>query len=136
MDVNRVSNKARKSISNYCIGECKSFCCRKGFLIITQKESDLITGGKTEEFEKSGLIIEIAEKSYVLDLGKTCPSFKDSKCTIHTNPERPTVCKEYPIFIEDKSIRFSEGCPAVRNKMLYPYEKQFLELGYKLVLGK
>lgn len=136
MDVNTVSNKARKFISKYCINECKSFCCRKGFLIITQKESDLITSGKTEEFEKSGIAIEIDEKSYALDLGKGCPSFKNSKCIIHTNPKRPKVCQDYPLFIEDKSIRFSEGCPAVRNKMFYSFEKQFLELGYKLVMGK
>jgi len=132
MDIQEVAKKARKSISNFCIEECKAYCCRKGFLAISTKESDLISNGKTKELEKSGILIKKDEGSYALDLSKSCSSLKNFKCVIHANQERPTVCKEFPIFIEGKSIRLAEGCPAVRKKLLYSYEAQFLELGYKL----
>ena len=132
MNIERVVKEARKSISNFCIEECKAYCCRKGCLTLTSKEVDLITHGKTKEFEVSGTIVRKEGESYVLDLGRSCPSLKNFKCVIHNNPERPSICKEFPIFIKDRSISFSQGCPAVRKKLFYPYEKQFLKLGYKL----
>ena len=135
MDINGLANNARSSISNYCINECNAFCCRKGFLDISIKEADLITNNKINQFEKSKNIIK-KEDTFALDLNKTCPSLINSKCTIHTNPRRPKMCQEFPIFVKEKEITFSQGCPAVRNKMFYPFETQFLELGYKLTFCK
>jgi Fe-S-cluster containining protein len=133
MDIEKVAEEARKSISKFCIEECKAYCCRKGYLAITLKEADLITDGKTKESELKGNIIRKDEGSYVLDLGQTCPRLKNFKCGIHKKIGRPTVCKDFPIFIEGKSIRLSDGCPAVEKKLFYAYEQQFLDMGYELL---
>ena len=130
-DIERILDEARTSISKFCIEECKAYCCRKGHLTLTAKETDLITQNKTKKFEKQG-IIKKNKEVFSLNLGKSCPSLTDFKCTIHKDPERPLVCKQFPIFITEKSIRFSKGCTAVTKRLFYPYEKQFLNQGYKL----
>ncbi len=55
-DIERILDEARRSISKFCIEECKAYCCRKGHLTLTAKETDLITQNKTKEFEKQGTI--------------------------------------------------------------------------------
>jgi len=133
-DIKLILNEARKSISKFCIEECKAYCCRKGHLTLTAKEANLITQNKTKEFEKQGTIKKNKEV-FSLNLGKSCPSLKDFKCIIHKNPQRPLMCKQFPIFITEKSIRFSKGCAAVSKGLFYPYEKQFLNRGYKLIIN-
>jgi len=130
-DIERILDEARRSISKFCIEDCHAYCCRKGHLTLTAKEADLITQNKTKEFEKQGTIKKNKGR-FSLNLGKSCPSLNDFKCIIHKDPERPLVCKQFPIFITGKSIRFSKGCPAVTKGLFYPYEKQFLNMGYKL----
>ena len=132
MDIELVANEARRSISNFCKEECKAYCCRKGHLKLTLKEAELITQNRIKEFKDRDIIIQTDEKNYALSLGKSCPRLSDSSCTIHKNKLRPLVCKQYPIFVEGKSIRLSSGCPAVAKKILYEFECKFLNLGYKL----
>ena len=132
MDIEKITNKARNSISKFCIEECDAYCCRKGHLAITIKEADLITDKKTKELENSEKLIKKDELSYALNLDGGCPSLKEFKCTIHKNKGRPKVCKEFPVFIEGEFIRFAEGCHAVRKGLLFPYEKRFLRLGFHI----
>src|SRR3989344_5575527 len=42
MNPETIAQQARKSISSYCINECKAYCCRKGFLVFSSKESSII----------------------------------------------------------------------------------------------
>ena len=130
-EIELILDEARKSISNFCIKDCKAYCCRKGHLTLTKKEADLITQNKTKEFEKQGRIKD-NKGTFSLNLANSCPSLNDFKCIIHKNQNRPLVCKQFPIFITEKSIRFSKGCTAVTKRLFYPYEKQFLNRGYKL----
>ena len=37
----RIANKARTCISEFCYEECNAYCCRKGYLILTEKEQIL-----------------------------------------------------------------------------------------------
>ncbi|MFQ5474254.1 MAG: hypothetical protein ACE5DM_00290 [Candidatus Nanoarchaeia archaeon] len=37
-----IADRARESISQYCIEECKAYCCRKGYLLLTPEEKALV----------------------------------------------------------------------------------------------
>lgn len=81
----------------------------------------------------------VNDKEYVLDLSRDsmgCPSLKENKCVVHTNPGRPVACREFPLFLwRDKTVKLSKRCPAVREELLYPYLAKFKRMGYSLVYG-
>ena len=125
MDPERVVDNARKSISKFCIEECRSYCCRKGYLTFGPESLKIISQGKD-------LDLKFLKGKCSLYLGNGCPSLKDFKCLIHDHPKRPLACKQFPIFLEGKIIRLSPRCLAVKNNLLYPFIKQLLSMGYKL----
>jgi len=131
MTAESIANKARKSISNYCYKECKAYCCRKGYLVLTKKQLDLITKSKKAKDQ----VIQIVFDSYSLNLSPSCPSLKDFKCTIHKNIDRPTTCKEFPVFIERNTVKLSGRCPAVKQGKFYPYVHEWIKLGYNIIEG-
>ena len=124
-----IANRARKSISKFCMEECKSYCCRKGHLPLFDHEVKLIFG------DKSDLNKQLDDK-FSMDLSKGCPRLKDFKCTIHNNTKRPMTCKEYPIFVIGDFVRLSSRCLAVRNNLLYPFVKEFMSAGYHVIESK
>lgn len=137
MDIQIIVSKARDSISDYCMNECNAYCCRKGFLILTEEELDLLTGSKREELEAKEFIKPQDNNKFSLNFSNhlgSCPQLKDSKCLIHKNPKRPSTCEKFPIFVDEekKEIRLSPRCFAVKENKLYPYIHQFLELGFKV----
>ncbi len=131
MNVNEIANKARNVISDYCINECHSYCCRKGFLMLSDEEVSLMIGNKKEGLEKDGFLIKTKEGN-AFDLSGGCPSLKDNKCLIHKNEKRNSACKDFPIFIKNKVIGISDRCPAKKEGLFYPYEHEFLKMGYKI----
>jgi Fe-S-cluster containining protein len=135
-EINDLANKARESISEYCYQECGAYCCRKGYLTLTDKELSLFLKDKVDEFITNGQLTK-TDKRYCFHLGKLndpCPCLVDNKCTIHKNKLRPQCCKDFPVFVdsENKVIRFSPRCFAVKANKLYAYEKEFIRLGFKL----
>lgn len=123
----KLAINARKSISNYCYNECLAFCCRRGYLLLSQKEASLLQIGSEK------LASAKFDKKFVFNLGKGCPLLKDYKCGIHKNPNRPKACREFPLFIHGKEIIVTEDCPAVKLNMLYPYLGKFKTMGYNLI---
>ena len=132
MKAEEIAEKARRSISNFCSEECKAYCCRKSYLVLTDEEVDLVAQGMRTGLENKKIIKKIKKEDYFLNLYNGCPSLKDNLCVIHNNPKRPIVCKQFPIFIKDKNIRFSPSCLAVKMDLFYPYVHQFLKMGYKI----
>ena len=141
MDVEKVADKARKSISSYCIEECKAYCCRKGYLVLTPKEARKTTQKRLKELEKKEVITELENNDYVLYMGNKecpCPSLgSDFKCKIHKSKNRSQTCRTFPIFIEEetKTIKLSARCPAIREGKLYPFIAKFISMGYKVIEG-
>lgn len=135
MDPNEIAQKARSSISSFCSEECKSYCCRKGYLVLTSRESDIIIGKIKVQLTEQGHLTVTKTGDYSLFLEcseQGCPSLNDYKCTIHENKERPKTCKDYPIFIIGKLVRLSSRCLAVRMNLFYPFIKEFMQLGHKV----
>jgi Fe-S-cluster containining protein len=131
----RVANKARKSLSSLCFEECKAYCCRKGFLIISEKQINILLGDKMKDFEAKGNIKMLDNGNYSLNLDNhlgSCPCLVEFKCKIHKNPDRPQACKDFPVFINGDTVRLSPRCPGVKIGKLYPYEHMFLKLGFTL----
>jgi Fe-S-cluster containining protein len=124
---------ARKSLSKYCYTECKAYCCRKGYLLLTAKEVKLIQN----THKKNLKITPTNKKKYIFNLGSNtngCPNLQNYKCTIHKNPARPKACKEFPLFIwKNKTIMVTHACPAVKENKLYPYLAKFKTMKYKII---
>src|SRR3989344_1736458 len=132
-----IANKARKSISNFCMEECKSYCCRKNYLVMNKKQLNVVVGNKKEEYKDQ--IKEIEKDKFSLFLGKSdkpCPSLnKDFKCNIYNNKLRPKACSNFPLFLDKKTktALLSPRCLAVRVNLLFPYVKKLQGLGYKIL---
>jgi hypothetical protein len=124
--VERLAISARKSISSYCYNECLAYCCRRGYLLLSEKEVNLL------KIDITTLKILPVDKRYIFNLSTGCPNLKKYKCIIHTNPDRPKTCKEFPLFISEKTIIITEDCPAVKDNMLYPFLAEFKKMGYEI----
>lgn len=133
-EAEKLAAKARSSISKYCYTECKSFCCRKGYLILSKKEAVLVMGVQMSKLKKEDIPAINEEGKYLLNIGtkdRSCPRLNKYKCDIHKHAGRPKACKEFPIFIwENKKIRISERCQASREGRFYKYAAKFKSLGY------
>jgi Fe-S-cluster containining protein len=127
-----LAEKARESISGYCSRECKSYCCRKGYLLLTENERDLVIAEKTEKLLRENILTLTKDKRYLLNLSPDgCPRLKDFKCELHDNPDRPKACKEFPVFMwENKKINISQRCPASKENLFYAFLAEFRKLGY------
>ncbi len=149
MNVQQLATEARNSISSYCMNECHAYCCRKGYLILSEEELNLLTGDKRTELENKEFIKKQEDGMFSFNLGNhlgSCPQLDGSKCSIHKHPKRPLTCEKFPVFVNEdtkngtstkngaskKEARFSSRCPAVRENKLYPYVHEFLKLGFKI----
>ncbi|MFP4523330.1 MAG: hypothetical protein ACOCQQ_02690 [Candidatus Nanoarchaeia archaeon] len=138
MNIHQLADLARNSLFSYCMLECKGYCCRKGFLLLTEKELILLTADKRKSLQADGYICFIQEENvFSLNLANSfgsCPQLKDSKCMVHNNSNRPKTCSTFPIFVneEKKEIRLSSRCYAIQENKLYPYIAQFKKLGFTL----
>jgi len=128
---------ARESLSSYCYTECKAYCCRRGYLILSAKEVSLMKDTLKEDLKIMPIRTESDKKRYIFNLGSGingCPNLTDYKCTIHTNLSRPKACKEFPLFIwKNKTVLVTDECPAVKENKLYSYLSEFKAMGYKIV---
>jgi len=129
MTPEEVAKKARKSISSYCYDDCKAYCCRKGYLTMNLKEACLVTNN----FTNQNTTKIIPNGRFSLDLNKTCPRLVEHMCTIHKKRNRPSACKEFPIFITGNTVLISSRCPAVKENKLYPYIKQWKKMGCNIM---
>jgi len=130
---------ARDSLSSYCYSECMAYCCRRGYLLLSAEEVGLMRNTLIEDLKIMPIRTEVVNdaKRFIFSLsanGKGCPNLSDYKCVIHTNPNRPKACKEFPLFIgNDKTIIIGDECPAVKENQLYTYLAEFKRKGYKLI---
>lgn len=134
-----LANEARNSISTYCFTECNAYCCRKGHLVLTSNELDLVANTQKKSLEEKNAISILNNGKYSMDFDlneKSCPSLKDNKCIIHKDPLRPLACKEFPLFIRGNNLLVSQRCPAAKDNLLYPYIAEFKLMGFNLVYGK
>ncbi len=133
-EVNEIISQARKSIGNFCIEECNAYCCRKGYILINEKQVNLLaTENEQIGLKKEDKLRELSfSGKFMLDFSNSlggCPKLKGTKCSIHSNPERPKVCQEFPIFLSGNNLRISSKCPAHQKNMFFPFIKQLEGLG-------
>ena len=81
MNAEKIANKARKSISKYCIDECHAYCCRKGYLVATPKEYRKITrmiaiGVDKTSFSK---ILTVSVLLQIFEIPNILPSVKSKQ---------------------------------------------------------
>jgi len=136
--IHEIANEMRESLSEYCMNECKSYCCRKGYLIVNKEELDLISNDKKEILVQDDSIKEMLNGKFTLRFENcygSCPSLnlRNFKCLIYKNELRPETCKLFPIFIIGNKIKISNRCPAKKDNKFFKFEKMAKELGYEIV---
>lgn len=135
-EIHKLVNKTLENLSGFCISECHSFCCRKGYLILKSEEVDLIVGDKKEILLGKKDLKEMLNGKFSLKLDNClgdCPRLKNFKCEIHENIKRPDTCKNFPIFVALKEIKISSRCPAKAENKFFGFVKEAEKLGYKIV---
>jgi hypothetical protein len=65
----KLAMTARESLSSYCYLECKAHCCRKGYLLLTAKEVDLMQNTRKEDLKIIPVQMELDKRGYVFNLG-------------------------------------------------------------------
>ncbi len=137
MDPENILKKAKKSISSFCIEECRSYCCRKGYLVLSRKELDLITDKKPGSWKNQ--ITELDDNRFSLFMGNSlhpCPALLPNfHCSIHKKRNRPKACKEFPVFLKGDTVYFSNRCLAVRQGLFYPYIYKLRSMGLKILFS-
>ena len=123
----RLAISARASLSSYCYTECLAYCCRKGYLLLSEKEIYLL------RLDTKNLKVMPVDKRYIFNLSKGCPNLIDYKCAVHKNKDRPKACREFPLFVYDKTVIITDDCPAVKENRLYPFLAEFKKMGFEIV---
>jgi Fe-S-cluster containining protein len=126
----KLAVRARESLSKYCYNECMAYCCRRGHLLLSEKEASLL------QLDIKDLILMPVDGRYIFNLGKGCPNLKEHKCIIHKDLGRPKACKEFPLFIFENTVIVTDDCPAVEQNQLYAYLAEFKSMGYVLVYSQ
>lgn len=136
MKIETICRDARRSLDLFCKDECSSYCCRKGQLVLNDKDMDFVCQDKRKKLEKDGFITDFDDK-FILKLKNNlggCPSFKDNRCIIHKSRKRPRICKDFPVFLRDDTVELSTGCYAVKAGLLFRYAYKIRQLGYKILM--
>lgn len=135
-EIQKLIDVTLKDIGDFCINECKSFCCRKGYLVLKNEEVDLVIGKYKEELIKRGELKEMSVGKFSLNLNNYlggCPQLKKLKCEIHEHENRPSTCKNFPIFILGNEIKISPRCTAKRENKFFEFIHEAEKRGYKIV---
>jgi Fe-S-cluster containining protein len=131
-----IADEARENISDFCINECHSYCCRKGYLIVSPDLANLMSGEYKERLILEKTLKELIDGKFSISFENSlgsCPQLKNFKCLIHENPLRPQTCKDFPIFILGKKIKISKRCPAKKANKFFKFEHEARKLGFEFV---
>ena len=133
---NSLLKNARNSISDFCMNECKSLCCRKGKLILlSDLEITAVVGDKKNEYLKDGTLVQSESGNLIYDFSKVpCKNlFNESLCKIHKSNSRPKVCQDYPLFLKNNYVIKASTCPAIENGLIDKELKEIEKLGYIII---
>ena len=139
LNIDGLIEHMKDCISYFCLDECYSHCCQKRY-IETKNPAEVRTifGLKDSEnirdINDEKLVIKeylLKDDVYVIKL-TPCPQLDGRFCSIHDNPNRPKICKNYPIFKESnlKIIEFSVECPAFLEGLFEQYYPEISKRGY------
>ncbi len=100
---------------------------------MTEKEVNAIVGNKIIPYISDEILIPKIDY-YLYDLKKQkCKNLrKDNGCKIHTNTNRPLICRDYPIIIQSKGIRIGRDCKAVKAGLTIELEKELKKLNVEI----
>lgn len=132
--IQKIANDARNSIANYCINDCKAYCCKNGFLLIlSEKELKFVSSNKIFQNISSGFLLKSEKANVLFDLKNSrCLKLTDENtCSKHKSKNRPKICSDYPLFIVKNNIILSSTCYAVKNNLLNSYIIELEKLGLK-----
>ena len=119
-------NIARNSLSLFCMTECKSQCCMKNKINLTQAEAKF--------WLKNSTIVENVNSSFTLNLEPKCSQLScDFKCNLFNKPGRPEICGDFPLFLRGNKIFISSWCLGVKEKQLAKFFEEFERENYVLI---
>ncbi len=130
----RIVDRVRNGLGSYCMNVCRAKCCRKGKLFLHSSEEVYeVTRGTCLGLIKSKRLKKHKNGIYELELKRGCPSLtKDYKCSIYKSSFRPSLCKDFPVFMRGNRIFIATFCPACAE--LQKKLKGLKEEGYKIIM--
>jgi len=125
----------KRSLGGFCLGRCPRTCCdfSVGHLILTDKEVGAVFREEINRArEISGRTFEEALEEEKINLvrinilrpygsggfilkGIECPHHDalTNKCAIHSDPDRPAACLDFPIYLSATGIHLDGSCPYI-----------------------
>lgn len=133
--IERIVKEARNSLGKFCLEECKGYCCRKGYLALVEENVDTVTHGNREKFLVDGNLKLMSPRKYSLSISQGCPclDMETFMCKIYTDKNKPKVCDDFPISLNNNMAIVSSRCLAVRENKLFGYMKELELLGCNVV---
>jgi Fe-S-cluster containining protein len=135
MKTEKILSEARTSLCDFCINECKAFCCRKGRLLLNKNQLKLIPKNNLQKLKKNKVLIKINSNKFSMDFEKnndSCLFLSKNKCMIYNHENRPRKCIDFPLFKKDNLIFLSKRCLAVQQGILYPFTLKLKKKGFKI----
>ena len=132
----------RDCINYFCLEDCYYHCCQNRSLktkdpadvraIFGLKDSEEIKD--VEDYRLKIKDFSLQDTEYYIQLDP-CPQLDKRLCKIYDNPERPAICKAYPVVKSRnfKTIIFSETCPAFLEGLFEPYYQEIEKRGYERI---
>lgn len=134
--------QARQQLSDYCCNVCQAKCCRSGCTTIkTVAAVELIIGHDSAKFRAKGYLRTNADGhlSLLHDAAMPCPKLQRNnegiaRCTVHGNESRPSVCNDYPLFLnkDRDTVIPADNCQAVQQGLLTEFFTHVQQSGYKI----
>jgi len=142
MYIGSVIGEAMRIVQKSCVSECKALCCRSGVTDMSPNEVDLVCGEKRLDLERAGnlLLLDSGDYRLLFNNNVRCPSLVHENgkafCNIHNNPDKPSMCGDYPFFIDSKAkvVNVMTNCPVVLGDELKPFLRRITNLGYEVRL--
>jgi len=120
--INRLLQEWRdETLPQHC-AECGGQCCMRNLQNLTARQVNLISNNNPEIKNLDGRPLFVKkgkrwETRYANEYDG-CPQLQsDNKCGIHDETDRPSACKNFPVFIykELDIVRIDRLCPATRD---------------------
>ena len=141
LNIDELLEHMRGCISYFCLEDCYSHCCQKrSFKTKDPAEVQAIFGLKdskeiidVDDYRLKIKDFSLKDTEYFIQLDP-CPQLDKRLCKIYDNPERPAICRIYPVIknINLKTIILSETCPAFLEGLFEPYYQEIEKRGYKI----
>lgn len=143
LNVTKLVEEAKGSISDFCINKCKADCCKNRIVPCRSESNIRVLLGLNNNADLEEFSFMYPKKLKKTETGlyfvyQPCANLEKDRCNIYHESKRPPHCKDYPIVASyDKDgfpfVEYTSECKAVQ-KGLFNRVLDVLRNNYVFVL--